>query len=178
MAALNWRTSMQIGWKNRKGAEMIGKEIRARYNKTMVLFGLAFTSVMMSILLFSPPLRVGRMAGVLKTETGLTIFGWIMLTIVMYFFVLYLFYLIRMVVGLPSLKWNGEDLHLGLAPTRTIPANQIKKVTLQGAKLTVHTMAGGQTTRYVALVENPEDFIEALKKVAAGARETERIEIL
>lgn len=98
------------------------------------------------------------MAGVFRTEDGLTFLGVIAFAVSLVLFLLALIYALRAILGLPALKSDGKTLFIYLIPFRRIPLLAIDHIVLRSDDVEIYDQSNKKLKINTRLARDPEEF--------------------
>jgi hypothetical protein len=103
------------------------------------------------------------MAGVLRTEEGLTFLGWTAFVSSMALTILGLIYTFRALAGLPALKSDGETLSIYVFPFRRIPLSEIDRIVVNSHDVEIYDHEGKRRKINIRLAYEAEEFLRGLR---------------
>lgn len=134
--------------------------VEAKY-QTGKLVALALVFVIVTAAFFIlPPSEVGRMARVLRTDDGLTTLGYAILAILSGFSFFSLFFVVRGLLGLPALSFDGQCIRTYVLPFRRVPISEVKLIDVFSEDVKLLMSSGKTLTINVRLVKDHEQFFD------------------
>lgn len=143
--------------------------VRAEYvARRVLLWALVF--LLASAWLYFAPATDGKLRGVLRTEQGLTILGWLIFLTSLPLTLFSLVLAVRSLLRLPALKYDSHTLYSYVYPFRRVALADIEEVRIGDAQLQTRQ---GLRKLSVAVVREPEEFLERLRSTIGHRGGTE-----
>ena len=130
------------------------ESVEAKYQTGKVVALALVWVIVTSAFFILPPVDVGRMARVLRTEDGFTTLGYVILAILSWFSFLSLFFAVRGLLGLPALSFDGQCIRTYVLPFRSVPISEVESIDVFSEEAKLRMSSGKSLTINVRIVKD------------------------